>query len=105
MRFITPVYFQKVVSVYDSDSGNYTEEVINEDKRFARVTTASVESLRLFYGDIKQGGVVIRLQRSYTAAFDRIRIGGKFYNVDFSRQLEAKNTFIAKEVQNGEAQN
>jgi hypothetical protein len=98
MRFITPVYFQKIKSVYDAETGNYTDEILHEDKRFARVITAEIETLKLFYGDIKQGGLVIRLQRPYTANFDRIIVGGKVYSVESSRQLSPK-LFICSEVQ------
>lgn len=105
MRFDTPVYFQKLKSVYDPDTGNYTDTVEREDKRLASITNTGDESLKLFYGGIKQGSFVFRLQNHYTAPFDRIKIGDKFYCVDFSRKLKVKHTFVVSEVQNGKADN
>lgn len=99
MRFDTPVYFQKLKSVYDPDTGNYTDTVEREDERFASVTNTGEDSLKLFYGSIKQGSFVLRLQNGYTAPFDRIKIGDKFYCVDFSRTLRQKQTFVVSEVQ------
>lgn len=100
MRCDTPVYFQKCQhGEYDPVTGNYAEGTVAEEKRYADVTDARVETLNLVYGEIKQGSKVIRLQRPYGKSFDRIRIGEKAYKVDFSRNLRSKQTFIVSEVQ------
>ena len=99
MRFDTPVYFQKLNSVYDPNTGNYTDTVEREDERLASVTNTGDASLKLFYGDIKQGSFVLRLQNHYTAPFDRIKIDGKYYCVNFSRKLKIKHTFVVSEAQ------
>ena len=97
MRYSTPVYFQRIKSEYDATTGNSGISILSEVKRYAAVTDTGTETLQLLYGDIKQGALTIRLQRPYDAAFDRIRIGEKFYRVDRSRLK--KRVFIVSEVQ------
>ena len=97
MRYDKPVFFQKVdAGAYDPNSGNYGADVVTETKQFASVTDASTAQLTLIYGGIRQGSLVIRLQRAYKVPFDRIRVGDKLYKVDFERHLK---TFVASEVQ------
>lgn len=100
MRFDTPVYFQTVTpGAFDEYSGDYGEESVEEVKVYAAVTDAGIEALRLIYGDLKQGGKVVRLQQPYTSPFDFIRIGEKRYRAGFRRNLRTKHTFIVSEVQ------
>lgn len=97
MRYDIPVFFQRVKpGEYDPITGNYGADTITEEKRYASVTDASTEQLTLVYGGIKQGALVIRLQRGYKIPFDRIRVGDKCYRVNFARYLK---TFIVSEVQ------
>lgn len=100
MRFDTPIYFQTVKKgEYDPETGNYAEDTVTEDKVFASVTDSRAETLNLVYGEIKQGCFTVRLQNIYRKPFDRIRIGEKFYRVDFSRRLRLKHIFVISEVQ------
>lgn len=100
MRFDTPIYFQRVkAGEFDETTGNYGEDTVTEIKRFASVTNAGTNVLNLIYGEIREGGLVVRLQTHYDAPFDRIRIGKKVYRVDFSRPQRLKQTFIVSEVQ------
>lgn len=97
MRYDTPIYFQRTeAGEYDPDTGNYGPDKIVETKKYANVTEASVDTLSLIYGELRQGSYVIRLQRQYDQPFDRIRIGRKTYQVDFSRNCKV---FVASEVQ------
>ena len=97
MRYDTPVFFQRIEhGRYNADTGNYDDDVIVEDKRWASVTDSGVDTLKLVYGDIKQGGLTVRLQRPYTQTFDYIRIGDKVYHAGFSRK---GRTFVVSEVQ------
>ena len=97
MRFNKPIFFQRIVQgVYDERTGNYGEDITTEEKRYADITNSGVETLKLIYGELKQGSLTIRLQRPYTGVFDRIRIGDKVYSVDFSRGGKA---FVVSEVQ------
>lgn len=100
MRYDTPVYFQNIVKgAYNSDTGNYSDDIVTEVKRYASVTNTGTDALQLLYGNIKQESLTVRLQNHYSTPFDRIRIGEKIYSVDKSRQLRNKQTFIVSEVQ------
>ncbi len=100
MRYDTPIFFQKVdAGAYDTTTGNYGENIITEEKRYANVTHSGVDTLQLVYGDIRQSGLTVRLQRHYEKAFDRIRIGDKTYHVDFGRSLRNAQVFVVSEVQ------
>ena len=97
MRYDTAVFFQRVTAgEYNPNTGNYGADTVTEEKLYASVTDATTAQLTLVYGGIKQGALVIRLQRGYKIPFDRIRIGDKLYKVDSARYLK---TFIVSEVQ------
>lgn len=99
MRFDTPVYFQKIETVPDPEiKGNYVDNVVSEEKRYASVTETGIETLNLIYGEIKQGVKTVRLQNYYDKPFDRLRIGNKVYRVDRARPLRLKYTLIVSEV-------
>ena len=96
MRFDTPIYFQRITSgEYDEKTGNYGEDTISEEKRFASVTDAGNKTLSLLYGEIREGSLIARIQRPYNHPIDRIRIGKKVYRCDLCRR---KKVFIVSEV-------
>lgn len=99
MRFDTPIYFQTIKMEYDASTGNYTDNIVAMEMRYAAVTDSTTEMLSLVYGGLKQGSKTIRLQNHYTKPFDRIKIGEKFYHVDKSRSLRQKQILIVSEVQ------
>lgn len=100
MRFDTPVYFQTIkTGEYDTSTGDYREDIITEEMRYASVTETGIETLNLIYGEIKQGVKTVRLQNYYDKPFDRLRIGNKVYRVDRARPLRLKYTLIVSEVQ------
>ena len=100
MRYDTPVYFQKITpGEYDANTGNYAGDIVEETLRHASVMNTGEERLKLVYDGPKQGSLTIQLQTHYTEPFDRIRVGEKVYNVDFSRKLRMKHTFVVSEVQ------
>lgn len=100
MRFDTPVYFQRIVAgKYNADTGNYDDDTVSEVMHYASVTNTGTETLKIAYGEIKQGSLTIRVQNRLKEPFDRIRIGNKIYRVDMSRQLLTKHTFVVSEVQ------
>ena len=104
MRYDTPIYFQRVKpGKYETTTGNYGEDVITEEKRYASITSTGIATLNLVYGELKQGSLTIRLQNHYKTPFDRIRIGdgenAKYYRVSVSRPLRVKQVFIVSEVQ------
>lgn len=100
MRYDTEVFFQTLTDgEYDQSTGNYADSVTSEVKRWANVMDTQTETLRLVYGELKQGSLTIQLQNPYTDAFDRIRVLDKIYAVDYRRNLREKQTFIVSEVQ------
>lgn len=97
MRYDKPVFFQRVQpGEYDESTGNYGADTVTEVLKRASVTDSGANTLRLIYGEIRQGSKIIRLQRPYKEAFDRIRIGKKLYSVDMSRY---GRVFVVSEVQ------
>lgn len=100
MRFDTPVYFQRIeAGAYDASTGDYGEDIITEEMRYASVTETGIETLNIIYGEIKQGVKTVRLQNYYEKPFDRLRIGNKVYRVDRARPLRLKYTLVVSEVQ------
>lgn len=103
MRYDTPVFFQRIEpGEYDAATGDYGKDTVKEFMKYANVTDGSSNEARgliiLVYGEIRQGSKVIRLQRHYDKAFDRIRIGSRIYVVDIQRILRSKQTFVVSEV-------
>ena len=102
MRYNTPVFFQRVEpGELNTETHNYGEDKITETKRYASVTDSGAETLKLMFSEIKQGCLIIRLQRPYTAAFDRVRIGNTIYT---AKPKLNKRVFVLSEVQ-GNAEN
>ena len=100
MRYDKPIYFQRIIpGAYDPDTGNYADDEITETKVFANVTETGVETLKLIYGDLTQGSVTIKLLQHYEKPFDRIRIGHRFYSVDFQKKHPTKHYLVCHEVQ------
>lgn len=105
MRFDTPIYFQLVQrGAYNADTGNYDEDIVAEDIKYAAVSTTGINTLKLMYGEIKEGCLTVRLQRPYNKDFDRIRIKKKLYKVDTRKPLNNKEVFIVSELQGGQSQ-
>lgn len=99
MRYETPIYFQRVTpGSYNPATGNYGEDTVEETLRYASVMDTGTETMRLVYGEIRQGSLTVHIQNHYLDVFDRIRIGGKVYAVDDRRRLRVKETFIVSEV-------
>lgn len=99
MRCDTEVFFQSIVpGEYDKATGDYGDDIVSEEKRYASVTDTGTETMNLVYGSIKQGSKTVRLQTHYKKPFDRIRIGNSLYRVDFERKLRTKHVFVVSEV-------
>lgn len=99
MRFDTPIFFQSVTQgKYDSSTGNYEPDTVEEEQCWASVTDSRTETVKMLYGEMKQGCLTVRLQNVYRKPFDKIRIGDKLYRVDFTRILRTKHIFVVSEV-------
>lgn len=102
MRYDIPIFFQKIEpGEYNPDTGTYGDDILTEEKRYADVTDTGEDTLRLVYGDMRQGSKTIRLQTYYKKQFSRIRIGEKLYAVDFSRSFRVKQVFVVSETVGG----
>lgn len=100
MRYDTPIYFQKInQGDYNPDTGNYGPDSITETLRYASVMDTGRETLRLVYGEIRQGSLTIHLQNHYDDPFDRIKVGNRLYAVDYARRLRVKQVFVVSKVQ------
>ncbi|WP_278849706.1 hypothetical protein [Thomasclavelia spiroformis] len=100
MRYDTSIYFQKIEhGEYNSKTGDYEEDEVNNDRRMASVTGTKTEIMKLVYGSIKQGSLTIQIQNHYNNDFDYILINNKKYAVDSFRKLRTKEIFIVSEVQ------
>lgn len=100
MRYDTAVYFETVTEgEYNEETGDYAEDKVTEVEKYASVNYTGIETLKIVFGDIRQGNVTIKLPRPYKKPFDRIRIGGKLYSVDYENPLRNKTVFVASEVQ------
>ena len=96
MRYNKPVYFQRLTpDKYDTETGDYVENEPLEDKKFADVTDAGMNTQQIVYGTLKKGSIVVRLQQPYIKPFDYIRFAEKRYKADFIRGGRA---FICHEV-------
>lgn len=100
MRYDTPIYFQKIEQgEYNTETGDYGNDTIQEAEAYASVMDTRSEMLRLVYNGPMQGSLTIQLQNHYTDPFDRIRVGTRIYKVDYTRRLRVKQTFVVSEVQ------
>lgn len=100
MRYGSTVYFRRLVrGAYDHTTGNYLPDTAEETPVDANITDAGTQTLRLVYGDIRQGVKVLRILRGYDGIFDDIRIGTKIYRVDMKRIVGGIETYVVSEVQ------
>lgn len=100
MRYDTPVYFRTFgKDVYNISTGDYDQAAPVDVECMASVMDTSRETMRLVYGEIRQGSMTVQLQNHYDDPFDRIVIGGKVYTVDYCRRFRTKQTFLVSEEQ------
>ncbi|MBM6764517.1 hypothetical protein H5996_01180 [Faecalicoccus pleomorphus] len=100
MRYDTPIFFRAVTpGDYDESTGNYEDDSIIETMVMASVMDTQTETMKLVYGDIRQGSLTLTIQNHCDQTFDNIRIGDKVYRVDRTRRLRVKQSFIVSEVQ------
>lgn len=100
MRYDTPIYFRRLTQgEYDESTGNYGADSVSEKMVMASVMDTQTETMKLVYGDIRQGSLTLTIQNHFDQTFDNIRIGDKVYRVDRTRRLRVKQSFIVSEVQ------
>ena len=100
MRYDTLISFVKFRrGDYNAETGNYEKAPPEMTVTHASVMNTGQETMRLLYGEIRQGTLVVQIQGHFEQTFDRIEIAGKMYAVDQRRRLRTKETFIVSEVQ------
>ena len=100
MRYDTEIYIRTVTpGQYDPSTGDYADDVVAEEKKYATVMDTRTETLRLLFGEIRQGCLTVSLQGHLPVRPSSIRIGDKIYSVEWSRKLRIKEAFIVQEVQ------
>lgn len=98
MRYDTPIFFQsRIEGSYNPTTGNYEGEQVNEEEVFASVSPTGIETLRLVYGELRQGALTVQLQNHYKKPFTVIRINGRLYSVDRAINYRTKQIFIVTE--------
>ena len=100
MRYITPIFFQRVEpGGYNADTGDYDRDIVIESMQYADITDSSDRAVEMIYGELREGTLTVRLERPYTAPFDYIRIGNKRYKADMKRSTFQKMALVVSEVQ------
>lgn len=100
MRYDKRIYFRKYgKKTYDPDSGNYKTASATDTPRIAAVVSMDIQTQKLVYGRLLQGGISVHLQNKYTDSFDVIVYKGKSYRADHVINLRTKQVFLATEVQ------
>lgn len=100
MRYDKEVFFEKITpGTYDESTGDYGEDSVVSEKRLASVYDTRQETMQIVYGGVKRGSLTIHLQNHYDKPFDRIRIGGLSYQVDYRRKFRIKESFVVSEVE------
>lgn len=100
MRYITPIFFQRVEpGGYNADTGDYDRDIIIESMQYADITDSSDRTVEMVYGELREGVLTVRLERPYTAPFDYIRIGERRFKADMKRSTFQKMALVVAEVQ------
>ena len=102
MRYDTTVIFRHTVpGAYDPETGNYAADSYIDCPRYASVMDTSEETMRLLFGEIREGTYTVQLQTPLDMAGepDRVIIGGHPYSIERRRRLRQKETYIVTRIQ------
>lgn len=103
MRYDYKIQFVKEGKLtYDASTGDYTEATPSLYEFWANVTFAGESAVKMGYGDIKQGDLVIRIRGKLDADdYDYLLYDGKKYRVQPVRTYRNQQTFLVSEEQVG----
>lgn len=98
--------YDKIISLYSDDRGLYNEETGDYegdggmliDHAIASVNDASDQTVKLIYGEIREGVLVIHVPYNIGDGIDYIKYKDKKYRIDRKRNLRFKTTFVVSEV-------
>lgn len=97
MRYDKKIVFQLVVNVYQ-DNGDYSPNVESEHTEYGSVVATDIDTMRLVYGEIREGSLTFSLQNKVDYEYNRILIDGKAYSVDARIKQRVKEAFVVSEV-------
>ncbi len=100
MRYDKQVYFVKEgTKTYDPNTGDYTVSKPIKTMKWANISDAGTETLKILFGEIKQGTKIIRLKNNYKEPFDYIEIDGEKYTSTLKREYRMGCAFYVGESQ------
>ena len=99
MRYDKRLLFCLVDEVYDHNTGDYKEDVLDEHIEYGSFVETDVQTMRLVYGEIRQGSVTVHLQNKVPYTFNRVAIDGKTYTKDQVINQRVKQAYILSECQ------
>ena len=100
MRYDKKVLFQRVTDVYQPN-GDYVSGIAEEVTDYASIVNTDFDTMRLVYGEIKQGSITLHLLNKIAFVFNQVVIDGKTYSVDQVIDQRTKQAYILSEVQGG----
>ena len=100
MRYDKKVLFQRVTDVYQPN-GDYVSGIAEEVTDYASIVNTDFDTMRLVYGEIKQGSITLHLLNKIAFVFNQVVIDGKTYSVDQVVDQRTKQAYILSEVQGG----
>ena len=98
--------YDKLITPYNYDRGLYNEDTGDCDivgdtagePIIVSVNDASDQTVKLIYGEIREGVLVIHVPYNIEEGIDYIKYKDKKYRIDRKRNLRFKTTFIVSEV-------
>lgn len=96
-KLITPYNYDR--GLYNEDTGDY--DIVGDtagEPIIASVNDASDQTVKLIYGEIREGVLVIHVPYNIEEGIDYIKYKDKKYRIDRKRNLRFKTTFIVSEV-------
>lgn len=98
MRYDKKIDFLHVDKVYQAN-GDYVDEVIESTTAYGSVVNTDFDTMRLVYGEIRQGSITLHLQNKVGFIFNRVVIDGKTYAVDQCINQRVKQAYILSQCQ------
>ena len=99
MRYDKPVILIKQGgSVYDYDTGDYSDTEPVYHKHWANISDAGLEERQAVFGGVDVQGLVVRF-RHRLPAFDTLDINGQEFNVKTVKRLRHKTVLFVSEKQ------
>lgn len=97
MRYDKKIIFQLVTEVY-KDNGDYSPNVESEHTEYGSIVATDIDTMRLVYGEIREGSLTFSLQNKVDYDCNRLLIDGKQYSVDARIKQRVKESFVVSEV-------